>query len=106
MTDIATPTKERVNVGYPMIGERDPEEIGHESFEEIEFRMDVRESIHDFDPDPKTGKCRGHYIRHGFRGAQCNSTQRYSVMHVDEDDWCCSLSEQGIDCGHGEDIGW
>ena len=87
-------------------GARDPEEIGHESFEEIEFRMDVRESVHDFDPDPKTGKCRGYYIRHGFRGAQCNSTQKYSVMHVDEREWCCSLSEAGIDCGHGEDIEW
>jgi hypothetical protein len=89
-----------------MIGERDPEEIGHESFEEIEFRMDVRESIHDFDPDPTTGKCRGYYIRHGMRGAQCNSTQRYSVMHEDDRTWCCYLSEQGIDCGHGEDIDW
>ena len=88
------------------LGARDPEELGDETYEETEFRMDVRDSVHEFDPDPKTGKCRGYFIRHGFRGAQCNSTQRYSVMHVDEDDWCCSLSEQGIDCGHGEDIGW
>jgi len=88
-----------------MTFERDPEEIGEEAYEDTELRMDVQQSIHTFDPGPD-GKCRGYYIRHGMRGARCNSTQKYSVMHVDEREWCCSLSEAGIDCGHGEDIEW
>jgi hypothetical protein len=59
------------------------------------------ESIHEFDPGPD-GKCQGQMIRHGAVSRPCGSTQRYSVMHVDDREWCCSLSEQGIDCGHGE----
>lgn len=82
--------------------ERDPEDLGSPSYEEIELDMDVRESVHEFDPGPD-GKCRGYLIRHGVQGKQCNSTQRYSVFHTDDREWCCSLSEQGIDCGHGED---
>lgn len=81
--------------------ERDPEELGQESYEDVELRMDTIESVHEFDPGPD-GKCRGHLIRHGVLGAQCNSTQRYSVFHYDEREYCCSLDEQGIDCGHGE----
>jgi hypothetical protein len=81
--------------------ERDPEELGAESYEDVELRMDVQESIHEFDPGPD-GKCQGYLIRHGVRGRQCGSRQRYSVMHVDDREWCCFLSEQGIDCGHGE----
>ena len=83
--------------------ERDPEEVGPESYEDIELRMDTQQSIHDFDPDPETGRCRAHLIRHGVQGVVCGSTQSYSVFHTDDRTWCCSLSEQGIDCGHGED---
>lgn len=85
--------------------ERDPDEVGTQSYEEVELDMDVRDSVHEFDPG-EDGKCRGYLIRHGSRGAQCNSRQRYSVFHTDDRTWCCSLSEQGIDCGHGEDDGW
>jgi hypothetical protein len=84
-----------------MMFERDPEEIGPESYEDTELRMDVRESVHEFDPDEE-GRCQGYLIRHGMQGNRCNSTQRYSVFHIDDRQWCCSLSEQGIDCGHGE----
>lgn len=81
--------------------ERDPEEVGPEHPDDLELRMDTMQSVHTFDPGPD-GKCRGHYIRHGVQGAVCGSTQRYSVMHEDDRTWCCSLSENGIDCGHGE----
>ena len=81
--------------------EPDPERIGDLSYEEIELDMDVRESVHEFDPD-SDGRCQGYLIRHGMQGNRCNSTQRYSVFHIDDRQWCCSLSEQGIDCGHGE----
>jgi hypothetical protein len=87
-----------------MIFERDPEDIGPESDEDVSFRMDLNQSIHDYDPDPKTGKCRGYYIRNGAQGVRCNSTQEYSVFHIDNRTYCCYLSEAGIDCGHGE--GW
>jgi hypothetical protein len=85
-----------------MLFERDPEELGSPSFEELELDMDVRQSVHDFEPGPD-GRCVGYLIRHGMRGAQCRSTQRYSVFHTDDREWCCALSEQGIDCGHGEE---
>lgn len=85
-----------------MMFEPDPEQIGPLSYEEVELDMDVRESVHEFDPD-EDGRCRGYLIRHGMQGNRCNSTQRYSVFHTDDRQWCCSLSEQGIDCGHGED---
>jgi hypothetical protein len=86
--------------------EPDPEQVGPESYEDAELRLDVIDSVHAFDPDPETGKCRGYLIRRGMRGAQCNSRQSYSVFHVDDRTWCCYLSEAGIDCGHGEDYGW
>lgn len=83
--------------------ERDPEEVEPEHPDDLELRMDVAASIHEFDPDPDTGRCRAYLIRHGVQGAQCGSRQSYSVLHIDERTWCCSLSEAGIDCGHGED---
>jgi hypothetical protein len=86
-----------------MIWDRDPDEVGAEHPDDTELRLDTIQSIHDFDPDPDTGKCRAHLIRHGVQGAVCGSTQSYSVFHNDNRTWCCSLSEQGIDCGHGED---
>lgn len=82
--------------------EPDLERIGEPSYEEIELDMDVRDSIHEFNPGPD-GKCQEHLIRHGVQGAICGSRQRYSVFHIDDREWCCSLSEQGIDCGHGEE---
>lgn len=85
--------------------ERDPEEIGDESYEDVELRMDVQQSIHTFDPGPD-GRCRARLIRHGVEGVVCGSRQSYSVLHVDEREWCCSLSQNGIDCGHGEDYGY
>jgi hypothetical protein len=84
-----------------MMFEPDLERIGEASYEEIELDMDVRESVHEFDPD-EDGRCQGYLIRHGTQGNRCNSTQRYSVFHIDDRQWCCSLSEAGIDCGHGE----
>ena len=84
-----------------MMFEPDPEQIGPLSYEEVELDMDVRESVHEFDPDAD-GRCQGYLIRHGMQGNRCNSTQRYSVFHTDDRQWCCSLSEAGIDCGHGE----
>jgi hypothetical protein len=81
----------------------DPESVLPPTYEEVELDMDVNDSIHEFDPDPETGKCQAYLIRHGMRGAKCNSTQKYSVFHKDDRQFCCSLSEEGIDCGHGED---
>lgn len=60
--------------------ERDPEEVGPESYEEVSFRMDVQESIHEFEPGPD-GKCQAHLVRNGMQGAVCGSTQRSSVLH-------------------------
>jgi len=65
--------------------ERDPEELGVESDEDLGFRMDLNQSIHTFDPGPD-GKCRGYLIRNGVQGAQCGSTQQWSVMHDNSDD--------------------
>ena len=62
--------------------ERDPEEIGAESSEDTEFRMDLNASVHEFDPGPD-GRCRAHLIRRGAQGAVCGSTQRSSVFHDD-----------------------
>lgn len=66
--------------------ERDPEDIGPESYEDMTLRLDVNASIHEFDPDPNTGKCRGYLIRNGVRGSMCNSTQKWSVFHDNSDD--------------------
>jgi hypothetical protein len=64
--------------------ERDPEELGEPSYEEIELDMDVRDSIHTFNPGPD-GRCVEHLIRHGAQGVVCGSTQRSSVFHDDPD---------------------
>lgn len=64
--------------------ERDPEEIGTESYDEIELRMDVQASIHTFDPGPD-GRCRARLVRHGVAGVVCGSRQSYSVLHDDPD---------------------
>ena len=69
-----------------MMFERDPEEIGPESDEDAELRMDLQQSVHKFDPDPTTGMCRGYFIRRGAQGPSCNSTQKWSVMHDNSDD--------------------
>ena len=69
-----------------MMFERDPDEVGPEHPDDLELRMDTQQSIHTFDPDPVTGKCRGYLIRHGVQGAQCNSTQQWSVFHDNSDD--------------------
>jgi len=62
--------------------ERDPEIIGEPSYEEIELDMDVRDSIHTFDPGPD-GRCQAYLIRHGVQGNVCGSRQRSSVFHDD-----------------------
>lgn len=67
-----------------MMMERDPEIIGEPSYEEIELDMDVRDSIHTFDPGPD-GRCQAYLIRHGAQGNVCGSTQRSSVFHDDPD---------------------
>lgn len=74
--------------------ERDPEEIGPESYEDTEFRMDVQQSVHTFDPGPD-GRCRGHFIRHGAWGAVCGSRDRWSVMHDNSDDPRSQFMEDG-----------
>lgn len=85
-----------------MTFERDPEELGPEHPDDLELRLDVQASMHRFDPGPD-GRCRAHLIRHAALGAECRSRSRYSVFHFDDREWCCSLSQEGIDCGHGEE---
>lgn len=68
-----------------MTFERDPEEIGEESYEDTELRMDVQQSIHTFDPGPD-GRCQAHLIRRGVEGNVCGSTQKWSVLHDNSDD--------------------
>lgn len=83
-----------------MLFERDPEEVGPEHPDDLELRMDVQQSVHEYEPD-ENGRCLGYTIRRGA-GRACGSTQKHSVLHIDEREYCCSLDEQGIDCGHGE----
>jgi|WetSurMetagenome_2_1015567.scaffolds.fasta_scaffold24150_2 hypothetical protein len=81
-----------------MMFERDPEELGPESYEDTTLRMDMQQSIHTFDPGPD-GRCRvmmyrsGTYERYTETGIvhepipprMCGSTQRSSVFHDDEE---------------------
>jgi hypothetical protein len=69
-----------------MMFERDPEEVGPEHPDDVELRMDTLASVHTFDPDPVTGKCREYLVRHGLRGVQCNSRDEWSVFHDKSDD--------------------
>ena len=66
-----------------MTFERDPEEMGSESYDDTELRMDVMDSIHEYSPGPD-GRCAEHLIRHGAQGAVCGM-RRSSVFHVDEE---------------------
>lgn len=64
--------------------ERDPEELGSESYADVELRMDVQQSIHTFDPGID-GRCRARLVRHGVASTICGSSQRSSVLHDDPD---------------------
>lgn len=64
--------------------ERDPEEVGPESYEDVELRMDTMQSVHTYEPDA-AGRCQARLIRHGVEGNTCGSTQRSSVLHDDEE---------------------
>jgi len=77
-----------------MMFERDPEDIGPESFADTEFRMDLNQSVHTFDPG-EDGRCRGFLIRHGAQSVQCNSTQQWSVFHDNSDDPRSDFMEGG-----------
>ena len=68
-----------------MLFERDPDDVGPMSYEEIELDMDVRDSIHVFSPGPD-GRCTEYLVRHGVQGNVCGSTQRWSVFHDNSDD--------------------
>jgi hypothetical protein len=75
--------------------ERDPEEVGPESYADVELRMDMQDSIHEYDPD-QSGRCQAMLIRHGAVSNRCNSTQRSSVMHANNDGCyrgCCASEE-------------
>ena len=42
--------------------------------------------VHEFDPDPVTGKCRGGWARGGYgTWVSCFSRDRSSVLHIDEE---------------------
>jgi hypothetical protein len=79
--------------------DRDPEMMpGEETYEDVELRMDVQQSIHTFDPGPD-GRCQARLIRHGALGAVCGSSQRSSVMHDDaEADFRMRHNHGGGDC--------
>jgi len=67
---------------------RDLEDVGPEHPDDLELRLDMAESMHDYDPDPQTGKCRAYLIRHGVRGADCGSTQSHAVFHNPKEGCC------------------
>jgi len=55
-------------------GERDPEEVGPEHPEDVELRMRVAESIHEFVPD-ENGNC----------SEEGCKLEQWSVLHIDEE---------------------
>lgn len=67
-----------------MYFDRDPEAIGVETDEEVSFRMDLNQSVHDYEPDDN-GVCQGFLIR-GYSQIPCKSTQKWSVFHDNSDD--------------------
>jgi hypothetical protein len=82
--------------------DRDPEEVGPEHPDDLNFRMDMQESIHTFEPGAD-GKCLG-LIRRNGRGIPCNSSQRSSVLHDDpEADFRQRHYHGGGDCMCFED---
>lgn len=79
-----------------MMIQRDPEEVGPESMEDITLRMDVQASFHEFNPGPD-GRCTEHLVRHGVQGVVCGSTQQFSYFHIDTRPcWrgCCGSQQE------------
>lgn len=68
-----------------LLFERDPEAIGPETDEEASERLDLYQSIHEFEPD-ENGRCQGFLIR-GYKQIRCNSTQESSVFHETDDEF-------------------
>lgn len=68
---------------------RDPEEVGIESYEDTNFRANLAESIHTFEPGPD-GRCivetRKFCYEHNIIDYHnpCNA-DKWSVLHPDED---------------------